>query len=296
MNRPPSNVNRPPSNVNRPPMGTRAPKRRGIDVRIPRSTIVRVLLAILVVAIAMRMWLAFLLFLVSVLFAVTLDPAVRWFERRGLRRVTGVLAVAIVLISVVTAGIVVVVPPLAQEIGVLVGNFSETRAHIIRDFPDDSPIFKAFITQVLELPDSPEVRKWMATPLVWAELALGIVAGGIVVLMLSLYLLVDGQRAYTWLLSYVPRRHRPRVAETVPAVTEVVRSYVRGQFITSVLCGTFLFILLTILGVPAALPMAVAAAVLDVLPILGTIAMTVPTTLLALTVSPLTAVIVFDGV
>ncbi len=278
--------------MSRPPAKRPARETRRLDVHIPASTIVRVVIAIVVVAIAVKLWLAFLIFIVAVLLALTLDPAVRRLERRGLERPTAVIVVALAVLCVVGAGVVVIVPPLASEIGVLVRDFEGTRERIQRDFPPDSPLLNALLSQVLALPDAPEVREWFARPLVWGRIAVEILAGVVVVLMLAFYLLVDGKRTYTWLLSYVPRRHRRRVAETAPAVTEVVRSYVRGQFITSVLCGVYAFVVLSILGVPAALPLSLAAAILDVLPILGTIAMTVPATLLALTVSPFAAGVV----
>lgn len=269
------------------------PKRRRLDVHVPASTIVRLIVAVLVVVIAVKLWIAFLLFVVAVLLSVTLDPVVRWCERRGMRRNAGVFVVAVAGAVLVCAAAAAIVPPLTREISALVHNFAATREHIENDFPAGSPILKALAKEILELPDSPVVRSWFARPLAWGEAAVELISGGVVVLMLALYLLVDGKRTYTWLLSYVPRRHRRRVAQTVPEVTEVVRSYVRGQFVTSLLCGVFTYLVLTVVGVPAALPLALAAAVLDVIPIIGTVAMTVPATLLALTVSPLAAVVVF---
>jgi predicted PurR-regulated permease PerM len=270
-----------------------APRARRLDVRFPASAVVRVLLALLVVLIAIKLWLAFLLFLIAVLFAVTLDPAVRWLEDRGTSRTTGILALAFLTFALIGTAVVLVVPPLFTEVSLLVRDFEATRGRIDREFPSDSPILKSLVGQILALPDSPEVRAWFARPLVWGLMAVEILSGGLVVLMSALYLLLDGKRTYTWLLSYVPRRHRRRMALTVAEVSEVVRSYVRGQFITSVLCGAYTFVLLSFLGIPAALPLAIAAALLDVVPILGTVVITLLCTLLALTVSPFSAIVVF---
>jgi len=270
-----------------------APRARRLEVHFPAAAIARVLLAVLVIAIAIKLWLAFLLFLIAVLFAVTMDPAVRWLEDRGTSRTTGVLALAFATFALIGTAVVLVVPPLTTEVSLLVRDFGLTRDRVDRDFPADSPILKSLVGQILALPDAPEVRAWFARPLVWGLMVVEILSGGLVVLMSALYLLLDGKRTYTWLLSYVPRRHRRRMALTVSEVSEVVRSYVRGQFITSVLCGAYTFVVLTFLGVPAALPLAIAAALLDVIPILGTVVITLLSTLLALTVSPIVAVVVF---
>jgi predicted PurR-regulated permease PerM len=284
----------------RPPMIRRhgvspALRRHRIDLHVPAAAIFKVVIAIALVVITVKLWFAFLLFLVAVLFAVTLDPVVRRLERRGVKRDIGVLALAVASVVAISAAVVLVAPPLFEELGVLVRDFAGTRDRIERDFPADSPILKALVSQILAFPGSLEVREWFGRPLVWGRFAVEVVSGGTVVLMLALYLLADGKRTYAWLLSHVPRRHRGRVAQTVPAVTEVVRAYVRGQCITSILCGAYTFAVLSILGVPAALPLALAAAVLDVIPILGTVVMTVAATLTALTVSPFAAVAVFVG-
>jgi predicted PurR-regulated permease PerM len=107
-----------------------------------------------------------------------------------------------------------------------------------------------------------------------------------IVLVTTLYLLLDGIRLYAWLLAYVPRKHREKMAETIPEVSRVVQSYVRGQFVTSGLFAVFTAIVLTLLEVPAVFPLSVLAAVCDVIPVIGIILATAPAALLALTVSP----------
>jgi predicted PurR-regulated permease PerM len=112
----------------------------------------------------------------------------------------------------------------------------------------------------------------------------------ILVIVLTLYLLLDGKRAYAWLLAYVPRHHRKKMAETIPEVSDVVIAYMQGQLVTSFLYGAFALVVLTVFHVPAAIPLAFLAAICDILPILGVIISTAPAVLLALTVSPAAAV------
>jgi len=109
------------------------------------------------------------------------------------------------------------------------------------------------------------------------------------VLITTLYLLLDGKRLYAWLLAYVPRAHREKMAETVPAVSKVVYAYVRGQFLTSLIFAVFAAIVLSVLNVPAVLPLAILAGICDVIPVVGIILATAPAALLALTVSPTAA-------
>jgi predicted PurR-regulated permease PerM len=107
--------------------------------------------------------------------------------------------------------------------------------------------------------------------------------------VIALYLILDGRRMYAWLLAYVPRAHRKKVADTIPEVMQVVYAYVRGQAVVSALFGLFSATVLSVLRVPSVFPLAVLAAICDVLPVIGVILAIAPAALLALTVSPITA-------
>jgi predicted PurR-regulated permease PerM len=123
----------------------------------------------------------------------------------------------------------------------------------------------------------------------WGQMALSGVSTTLVVLIVALYFLLDGRRLYAWLLAYVPRRHREKMARTVPEVSEVVFGYVRGQLLTSLLFAMFCASTLGLLNVPAFLPLAVIAGICDVLPVVGIVIATAPAVLMALTVSPTVA-------
>jgi predicted PurR-regulated permease PerM len=179
-------------------------------------------------------------------------------------------------------------PPLVEEIRQFMQNLPFLRHDMERKLAA-YPFLSRVVNQVLMLPESPGVIRWMRQPLAWGKLAVGMVTAIVLVLILTLYLLLDGKRLYAWLLAYVPRKHRRRMAEMAPEVSEVVRGYVQGQILTSVLCAVFTYAALRVLDVPAALPLALLAGVTDVIPVLGMIISIVPAVLLGLTVSPLTA-------
>jgi predicted PurR-regulated permease PerM len=72
----------------------------------------------------------------------------------------------------------------------------------------------------------------------------------------------------------------------------VIFGYVTGNAITSVLASASTLVLLSILKVPAALLLALIAGVADFIPVIGFPLSAVPAILLALTVSPNTALLV----
>ncbi len=260
-----------------------------LDVSVSWGTIFKVLAAALLVWAALRLAGPFLLFLISLLLAVTLTPLAARLEKRGVSHGVSVGALAAVMVGVILLLLWLVVPPLTDQVVFLQRDLATRRAAIQQRLSGIHPLVATIVMQILELPRSPEVAASLRRPLAWGRFA---VMGGtatILVLVLTLYLVLDGRRFYAWLLAYVPRRHRRRMAVTVSEVSEVIIAYVQGQLITSVVYGLYAFATLTIFRVPAAVPLALLAAFCDVIPVLGVVVSTVPAVLLALTVSPIAA-------
>jgi predicted PurR-regulated permease PerM len=110
--------------------------------------------------------------------------------------------------------------------------------------------------------------------------------------ILTLYLLADGRSTYEWFFAYVPPAHRAKATETIAGVTEAVFAYVIGNLLTSLFAAAFVLVSLTLLKVPGAFMLAVLAGVCDFVPILGFFVALTVAALVALTVSPGTAVAV----
>lgn len=260
--------------------------RTAVELHVPLATIVKVLVVALLIWAALKLTLALLFFLVAVLFAVALSSPMLWLEERGVSHALAASMMAVAVLAGIGLFLAFVMPPLLDQVMVLVRNFPEYRARVEENISSDHPVLKGLVSQILKLPDSPQVAASLKEPLAWGRVAITGAIVAILLLVLTVYLLLDGKRLYAWLLAYVPRGHRHKAAQTVPEVFEVVIAYVRGQAFTSLLCGLFSLAVLSIFRVPAAIPLALLAAVADVLPILGIVISTVPAVLLAATVSP----------
>lgn len=263
-----------------------------VRIDLPTGTIVKVLVTLALVWALLRIVPTLMLLLFALLMAVTLSPLVERLESRGISRGVGVVLVTLMLILIGAAIVVFLVPPLVTQTSAVVENFHGLKSRAEQRLAPEHPMLAKFVTEILELPDSPEVAKSLKRPLFWGEFAVETVAGAAMVFIIALYLLAEGKRTYAWLLAYVPREHRRKMGLMLPEVSQVVIAYVQGQVLTSALIGAYSLIVLTVLRVPAAVPLAVLAAICDVLPVVGVIVSTVPAMLFALTVSPVTAVAV----
>ena len=269
------------------------PRRLDIHFHIPNRTIVKAVVALLIIGAGVRLWPEFVLLMISLVLAIALYPAVGWLERKGLGRGLAVLLIALGLLVAGAAFLSFVSTSLAEQLSHLIQDFPGIRAHVEHRLPGNYPILKRIVGEIFELPNSPEVVNQLKRPLALGTSALAGALSMFFTLIITLYLLLDGKRLYAWLIAYVPRVHRDRMAVTADQVSVVVQAYVRGQVITSVLFTMYVAIVLSLFRVPAALPMALLAGLCDVIPVVGIVIATVPASLLAFTVSPTAGAAVF---
>ncbi len=122
------------------------------------------------------------------------------------------------------------------------------------------------------------------------------VAGGLLNILLtaviSIYLLVDGPRAITWLRKAVPKSRRSQMSSTLETLQRVVGGYIRGQILLSAIIGFLVGTGLFIIGFPYAVLMGVLTFITEFIPVLGTIFAGAVAVILALTQGWVMAIIV----
>jgi predicted PurR-regulated permease PerM len=268
------------------------PPRHGRDLHLPMTTILKVIGSGLGLWAVFLLWPEFLMFLLAVLMAVTLHPAVRWLEGRRIPRGLSVAIIAAFTIALVAVFVMFVMPPLTAQLTHLLQNLPEFRARVLGRIPERYPGIHKVVRELFETTSASMAAGTFGRWFAWGQSAISGVVVAVVVLVLTLYLLLHGKSLYAWLLAFVPRTYREKLATTVHEVSDVVHAYVSGQLLAVLLFAVFTAILLTILRVPAAAPLAVIAGFCDVIPVLGILLATLPAVLLALAVSPTAAVTV----
>ena len=261
-------------------------------IELPFRTIIRVVLSIFVIWLLLQVWHIFLLVFVSFFLAMALLPLVLRLKQWGLPYVAAVGVILLAVVGAIVGFFALIVPPLIDQIQNLVdnaGTYADSFQRILQRYP-------AIDQRVQELRNNPP--KISGSSLPWGSvlsLSTGI-AGAITnvtfVLILTVYLLLEGERTWHYISRYFTPRLRFRLRRAFPEIIQVVSGYMRGQIITSALFGIFVFILLTATGVPQPMLLAVLAAIFDAVPIIGVPVATIPALLLAATVSVPTMLIV----
>jgi predicted PurR-regulated permease PerM len=258
-------------------------------VEVPIRTIVRVAVALVVLVVLAQIWYVFVLIGVAFLVAAALAPPVERLQRRGWSLPWAVTAV-VVGVTAAAAGLLALIIPEAisegRQISADLPAYVDQAEGVLRHFP-------AVRERVQEAAARGSVSGFPVERLVSAgTTVLGVVANTLFVLVLAVYLLLDGERVYGWVSHYLPSAMQVKVRAAIPELVQIVNGYVIGQAITSLMFGLFVFGVLTVFGVPGAIVLAVVAALLDAIPVVGVPVATVPAVLLALTVSVPVAVAV----
>lgn len=256
---------------------------------LTNSTFARALAFALGAFLLFKLFHLLLLIALGLLLAVGLNPVLHRICRARLPRGSAVALIAMIMIGISTLVVGVLIPNIVEQLSSLVTRWPELKASAFEHLPQglDAERLANQLTKDLKLPDGSELLNGAyisATAIFEALAAVGLV------LVLSLYFLLDETCAYKWILGFFSAPNRAKLEKTADEVSAIVKGYVKGQAITSLLSTLYTFGILSLLNVPAALTLAVLAGLFDILPVLGFFLALFPATLLALTVSPVTAI------
>jgi predicted PurR-regulated permease PerM len=257
-----------------------------VELQVPWRTIVRLLFAAILVWAFLHLRDLLTVVAVAVILAVTIRPVIELGERHGVRRGVGALLMGLVVFAILAAAAGAAAPMLEEQTHTLGTRLSSTLAAVRAHLP---PPFDELLRQGDATPRISDVASYAVSygQRLAAALLLGVFA-----FVLSLYLVVEGERTYEWLLAYVPRKDRPRANLTAREAQRLISAYVTGNLITSGIAAIFAFVVLAALHVPAALILGVLAGVLDLIPVLGFLVFMATAMVVAASVSMATALTV----
>ena len=259
-----------------------------VRLYVPWLTILKILSAAVLIWIWLQVWPIVMVVLVSLVLAIALEPIVGWLERQRFTRGLAVLVVGAVTLAAFAAFLFAAVAPLTEQTKLLASRLTSFQesiavrvpvavARVVRRGPQDpAEVMSAIGARVPQI----------------ASAVLTAAAMTLFAFILTLYLLADGHSTYEWVIAYVPHAHRAKANETVAGVSKAVFAYVAGNLLTSLFAAVFVLVSLTLLRVPGAFTLAVLAGVCDFVPIVGFFVALTPAVLVALTISPGTAVAV----
>jgi predicted PurR-regulated permease PerM len=259
-------------------------------VRAPTSQVVRtvavaLLTAVVVLGALFLLWQVrtFIGWLVIALFlAAVLNPAVNWLQRRH-RLIKRPLAIALTYLGLVVALLFVVgifLPVLVDQINGLTkfvaaaAQAPEGPTEYIKGIAKQNGlggILQRFSDQLDDLRKQlgELLRNLFSSTGAIAVSIAGLVAALATVLTLTFFLLLGSERYVNASIGLFPEAHRPLVRRLLTRSAGAISGYITGNLAISVICGVTTFVVLLILGMPYAAPLALLVAVLDLIPLVG---------------------------
>src|SRR5215203_5229556 len=208
--------------------------------------------------------------LVALFVAVSLDPAVRALERRGMRRGFAVTLIFLLAFGLVAAFLISVIPPLLSQFGNLVDDLPgyltrlQGRSSQFRELNDRYNISDQLQGLVGTLPS-----RLGSGLLGFTGRVFGAVFNGLTVLVFTVYFMADMPRIRSGVVRLFPVDRRPRARQVVDLVVDKVGGYMIGNIIISIIAGLASLIAFSLLGVPFPVPLAFVVAICDLIPMIG---------------------------
>jgi len=120
----------------------------------------------------------------------------------------------------------------------------------------------------------------------------GGIFNAIMILIISVYLVVQDKSLKIILASLIPEKHQSYIADLAQRIQEKLGAWLRGQLVIMIIIGILCFIGLVILKVKFALTLALLAALFEIVPFVGPVISGAVAVLIALTQSPFLALFV----
>jgi len=250
-------------------------------VEISHRTIIFTAIFIFLIWFVLQVRDIILLLFISIILMSALNPLVDRMERLRIPRGMAIMLLYILLWGSIATVFASIIPALVEQTSRLIKVLPSAITSL--DFFDtrQQEISQQVITRVGSLPEN------------LLKLSIGIFGNLLNVLttiVITFYLLLERKNLNKYLLVLTGDESPERATRIVNEIERRLGSWVRGQLILMVVVGVVTYIGLRILGVDIALPLAMLAGLLEIIPNIGPIVSSVPAILIAFMIHPLLAV------
>jgi predicted PurR-regulated permease PerM len=236
---------------------------------------------------------------IALFLSFALEPAVNWLHKHGWRRG---LATGAVLFSLFVTGLILIglmIPILVKEIGQFIQAVPGWLDRLSRFTKKccNADISTAHLTQQLQGAKS-DVTKFAANIagnlLGFGVKVLSAVFNLLTIGLFTFYFVTDGPRIRRSVCSLLPPQRQREVLWAWETAIDKTGGYFYSRLLLAIINGSLMFVVLLVLGVPFALPLAVfEGLVAEFIPIVGTYVAGAAPILVALADKPINALILF---
>ncbi len=279
-----------------------------VKIEIPPKTIITVVLVAVGLYLAVRLVNVFIILFFAMVLASATLPLISGMVKKGFPRWLSIGLVYVLLISFLSSLVLLIVFPLISQTAQFsekIVSISESSLESLEELQIPALGIDGAELQVYFLEHIEQVSKEIIPSAAGAVTAIsttidalmgfgGLIIMVLTILILSIYIVVDHDRVVDLILIRIHEKEkRERIRELIVDVEYKLGRWLVGQSIVSSVVGFLTWTVLMVFQVPFALPLAALAALLEVMPNLGPVLVSIPITLIALLAhGPLVALLV----
>jgi predicted PurR-regulated permease PerM len=238
-----------------------------------------------------------LVLFLAVVLSIVCSAPVTWMETKGLGRRWGALIFFLLLLLVLGLFTWLIVPRLYREASSVLKDLPETLATLkektdrfLGDYPQIQGALPSKPSQAVDmLPSAPTLLGRIGS---YSVQTLGVIAGALVIFAITIYAVINPRPLLDIYLRTWPPRLRDQAATAFSRASTMVIGWMWSNIIVGAIEAVLVGLFLTYMQIPAALLWAALAFFSELIPKVGAYIMAAPPVLIALSVSPETALAV----
>jgi predicted PurR-regulated permease PerM len=248
-------------------------------VRFRLRTVLSLLATVIAVAVLLEViWIArhvLTWILISLFLALALNPAVEWFQRRGVKgRGTATAVTYLATLGFFVAIGFLFVPTLVNQ----VNDFVQQLPHYARDithgrgrlgFLETKYHIQERIHDAIKEGGATKVLGLSGAAVSVARGVITIVVATVTIAFMTFFMLLEGPRWVERFYGLLPERSQERWRRVGYDIYRTIGGYVTGNLLISLIAGGLTTIVLVIMGVPYAVALGLIVAILDLIPLAG---------------------------
>jgi predicted PurR-regulated permease PerM len=225
------------------------------------------------------LWMIFLIkdllimLFISVIFMSALNPIVSFFSKYKVPKALSIGISYLIIIAIMSVGIVFIAQPLVEQSGRLIITFPALASEVLGILNIDQSLVSSELAKL--------AQNFFSITLTIFSNILAVVF----LLVITFYLLLERDNLEQRISDLFIGREE-KTQKLIIKIEERLGAWLRGQVVLSLIIGICSYIFLTILGIPYALPLAIFAGVMEIIPMIGPIISAIPAVLIAYTITP----------
>jgi predicted PurR-regulated permease PerM len=264
-----------------------------VTIHISSLSILKVLAVLAVLAFLYMVWDIIVLLFISLIFAASLGPSINYMEQKKIPRAVGILLIYVVVIFVVGLVVVLIIPPITEQVDQLAATFPlyyEKFYQLFGSLNINNQAGQAVQTGIQSVSQS--LSGYTGSVVNTVTGIFGGLTTFLLVLVLTFYFSVKKDGLKHFLRSITPIKYQKYTTNMFVRIQDKLGLWLRGQLLLSAIIFVVTWVGLMILGVKYALVLALIAGITEVIPFIGPIIGAIPAVFLAFLQSPIKALLV----